>query len=117
MSDDDNVLGGDCESICDSITESSEAGQSFSSTSSRKRKSKSGSVFKAWHFQLMITADLRSGSDAVEKEKLLKEFLMASTGHSRPNSVLGLVVFCDRSQLSPTYRFRMIVLVNFLLSC
>ncbi len=95
MSDDDNVLGGDCKSICDSITEPSEAGQSFSSTSSRKRKSKNGPVFKAWHFQLMITADLLNGSDAVEKEKLLKEHLVSRTGHSRPNSVLGLVVFCD----------------------
>jgi hypothetical protein len=106
MSDDDNVLGGDCESICDSITESSEAGQSFSSTSSRKRKSKSGSVFKAWHFQLMITADLRNGSEAVEKEKLLKEFLTTRSAHSRPRSVLGLVVFCNRSQLSAPHDSR-----------
>jgi hypothetical protein len=79
MSDDDNVLGGDCELICDSITEPSEAGRSFSSTSSRKRKSESGFVFKAWHFQLMITADARNGSDAVEKEKLLKEHLVSRT--------------------------------------
>ncbi len=110
MSDDYNVLGGDC----DSITEPSEAGQSFFSTSSRKRKSKSISVFKAWHFPLMIKADLRNGSDAVEKEKLLKEHLMARKGHTRPNSVLGLIVFCDRSQLSVSHDSRGFVSIQVL---
>jgi hypothetical protein len=71
-------------------------------------------VFKAWHFQLMITADLRNGSDAVEKEKLLKQHLMARTGHSRPNSVLGLVVFCDRSQLSVLHDSRGLVSIELL---
>jgi hypothetical protein len=57
-------------------------------------------VFRCWQFQLMIKADLRNGSNAVEKGKLLKEHLMARTRCSRPNSILGLVVFCNRSQLS-----------------
>ncbi len=44
--------------------------------------------------------DLRNGSNAVEKEYLLTKHPMASTVHSRPKSILGLVVFCYRSQLS-----------------
>ena len=47
----------------------------------------------------MLKADLRNGSNAVEKGKLLKEHLSDRTGHSMPKSVIGVVVFCDESQL------------------
>jgi hypothetical protein len=54
-------------------------------------------VFKAWQFHFMIKADLRDGTTAAEKEKLLTEHLSARTGHERPFSIIGEVVFCDRS--------------------
>ncbi len=73
------------------------AGHPFFVTSSRKIKSNCGSVFKALHFQLMIKANLRDGSNPVSKGNLLREHLMARTGYSRPNSILGVVVVCDRS--------------------
>jgi hypothetical protein len=63
MSDNNVAHGVDC----DSITGPSEAGGSISANSCRKRKSKSGSVFKAWHFQIMFKADLRNASTSVEK--------------------------------------------------
>ena len=56
-----------------------------------------GSVFRAWQFHFMIKTDLRDGTTAVEKEKLLTEHLSARTGHTRPLSIIGMVVFCDRS--------------------
>jgi hypothetical protein len=77
----------------------SEAGGESSSASSsgRKRKSASGTVFKSWSFQLMSRADLRHGTTAVEKAKLLKEYLSARTGNTRPLCVIGVIVFCDES--------------------
>ena len=60
-------------------------------------------MFKAFQFHLMIKTDLRDGTTAgtaVEKEMLLKEHLRARTGHTRPLSISGLVVFCDRSLFS-----------------
>jgi hypothetical protein len=48
----------------------------------------------------MIRADLRHGTTAVEKVKLLKEHLSARTGNTRPLCVIGVVVFCDESLLS-----------------
>ncbi len=61
MSDDDNALGGDC----DSITDLSEAGRSISASLCRTKKSKSGYVFKAWQFLRMIKASTRKRSTAV----------------------------------------------------
>ena len=79
----------------------SEAGESNSlSSNGKKRKSDCGPVFKAWSFQLMVKADLCHGTSAVEKEKLLREHLSARTGNTRPLSVIGIVVFCDRSLFS-----------------
>ena len=88
---------------CASITPPSEASGSSSANSHNKRKSRIGSVFKAFQFHLMIKTDLRDGTTAgtaVEKEMLLKEHLRASTGHKMPLSISGLVVFCDRSLFS-----------------
>jgi hypothetical protein len=65
-----------------------------------KEKSESGTVCKAWSFQLMVKADLCHGTAAVEKEKLLREQISACTGNNRPLSVIGVVVFCDRSLFS-----------------
>jgi hypothetical protein len=97
MSDNDDAdsHGGDC----DAITSPSETGGSSNDSISGKRKSRPRSVFRCWQFQLMIKADLRNGSNAVEKGKLLKEHLSDRTGHSMPKSVIGVVVFCDESQL------------------
>ena len=82
---------------CASITLPSEASGSSSANSRNKRKSRIGSVFRAFQFHLMIKTDLRNGTTAVEKEKLLTEHLSARTGHTRPLSIIGVVVFCDRS--------------------
>ena len=62
MSDNDDAdsHGGD---DCDAITSPSENGGS----SSGKRKSRVGSLFRCWQFQIMFKADLRNGSNAVEK--------------------------------------------------
>ena len=88
---------------CASITLPSEASGSSSANSRNKRKSRIGSVFKAFKFHLKIKTDLRDGTTAgtaVEKEMLLKEHLGARTGHNIPHSIGGLVVFCDRSLFS-----------------
>jgi len=68
-----------------------------------KKRSRSGSLFKAFQFHLVSKTDLRDGTTAgtaVEKEMLLKEHLRARTGHEIPHSIGGLVVFCDRSLFS-----------------
>jgi hypothetical protein len=48
----------------------------------------------------MIKTDLRDGTTTVEKEKLLTEHLRASTGHTMPLCIIGVVVFCNRSLFS-----------------
>jgi hypothetical protein len=81
----------------------SEARESSSANSRNKRKSRIGSVFKAFQFYLIIKTDLRYGTTAgtaVEKEMLLKEYPCARTGHTRPLSISGWAVFCDRSLFS-----------------
>ena len=86
---------------CASITGPSESGGSSSASSGKKRKPyESGHAFRAWQFQLMIRTDLRHGTTAVEKAKLLKEHLSARTGNTRPLCVIGFVVFCDESLFS-----------------
>ena len=85
---------------CASITLPSEASRSSSANSRNKRKSRVGSVFRAFQFHLMIKTDLRNGTTAVEKEKLLTDHLSARTGINMPHSIGGLVVFCDRSLFS-----------------
>jgi hypothetical protein len=86
----------DDDADCASITGPSESGGSSSADSGIKRKAYvSGHRFRAWQFQLKIRADLRHGTTAVEKAKLLKEYLSARTGNTRPLCVTGFVVFCD----------------------
>jgi hypothetical protein len=85
---------------CASSTPPSEASGSSSENSRKKRKSRCGSVFRAWQFHFVIKTDLCHGPTAVEKEKLLREHLSARTGHDRPFSISGVVVFCDRSLFS-----------------
>jgi hypothetical protein len=57
-------------------------------------------VLRAWQFHFVIKTDLCDGPKAVEKEKLLREHLSASTGHDRPLSIIGVVGFCDRLLIS-----------------
>jgi hypothetical protein len=88
---------------CASITPPSEATQASGSSSANSRnikKSRIGSVFKAWQFHFMIKTDLRDGTTAAEKEKLLTKHLSARTGDTRPFSIIGMVVFCDPSLFS-----------------
>ena len=80
---------------CASVTPPSEASGSSSANSHNKKRSRIGSVFRAFQFHLMSKTDLRHGTTAVEKEMLLKEHLRASTGHNMPLSISGLVVFCN----------------------
>ena len=85
---------------CASVTPPSEASGSSSANSHNKKRSRIGSVFRAFQFHLMIKTDLRNGTTAVEKEKLLTDHLSARTGINIPHSIGGLVVFCDRSLFS-----------------
>jgi hypothetical protein len=85
---------------CASVNPPSEASGSNSANSHNKKRSRSGSLFKAFQFHLMSKTDLHDGTTAVEKEMLLKEHLRARTGHNIPHSIGGLVVFCDRSLFS-----------------
>jgi hypothetical protein len=63
----------DDDADCSSITGLSESGGSSLASSGRKRKAyESGHRFRAWQFHLKIRADLRHGTTAVEKAKLLK---------------------------------------------
>ena len=88
------------EDDCASVTPSSEASGSCSTNSHKKKRSRIGSSFKAFHFHLVIKTDSRDGTTAVEKQMLLKEHLGARTGHNIPHSIGGLVVFCDPSLFS-----------------
>jgi hypothetical protein len=85
---------------CASSTPPSEASGSSSENSRKKRKSRCGSVFRSWQFHFVIKTDLCHGPTAAEKDKLLREHLSARTGHYRPFSISGVVVFCDRSLYS-----------------
>ena len=87
---------------CASITPPSEASGSSTANSRNSKRSRIGSLFRAFQFHLMIKTDLRDATagTAVEKEMLLKEHLRARTGHNRPLCISGLVVFCDRSLFS-----------------
>lgn len=85
---------------CFAIISPSEASGSSSADLHTKRKSMRSSVFRAWQFHCIIKTDLCYGTTAAEKEKILTEHLRARTGHTRPLSILGVVVFCDRSLLS-----------------
>ncbi len=79
---------------CASITPPSEAIQASglsSANSLNKTKSRIGSVFRAWQFHFMIKTDLRDGTTAVEKEKLLTEHLSVRTEHTRPGRSVSLV--------------------------
>jgi hypothetical protein len=74
---------------CASITPPSEVSGSSSANSHHKKRSRIGSVFKAFQFHLMIKTDLRDGTTAgtaVEKEMLLKEHLLARTAWSAASS-------------------------------
>ena len=88
---------------CASIAPPSEATQASGSSSANSRNIKKyriGSVFRAWQFHFMIKTDLRDGTTAAEKEKLLTKHLSARTGDTRPFSIIGMVVFCDPSLFS-----------------
>jgi len=76
------------------------ASGSSSAKSSGKRKSRSGTVFRSWSFRLTVKTDLGHGATAEEKGKLLTEHLRTRTGHTRPSSVTGVAVFCDKSLFS-----------------
>jgi hypothetical protein len=56
---------------CASTMRTSEVSGPSSKNSDRKRKSMSGSVFKAWSFQLTLKSDLGQGTASEEKERLL----------------------------------------------
>ncbi len=89
----------DDEIDCASTTSNSEVRGPSSTNSDRKRKSMSGSVFKAWSFQLTVKSDLGHGSDGTtseEKGRLLTEHLRTRTGHSQPTSVKSITAFCDK---------------------
>jgi hypothetical protein len=85
---------------CASMMSTSEVRGPSSANSSRKRKSTSGTEFRAWSFQLMVKADLGHGTTAEETGKLLTEHLRTRTGHTQPSSVTCVAVFCDKSLFS-----------------
>ena len=80
---------------CSSMMSTSELRRPSSTNSSKKRKSMSGSVFKAWSFQLQTKADLGHGTAADEKARLLTEHFRTRTRHTLPSSVTGGAVFFD----------------------
>ena len=84
----------------ESQTEGINASWSSSASSSRKRKSRSGKVFKSWSFRLTVKTDLGHGATAEEKRKLLTEHLRSRTGHTMPRCVTCVAVFCDESLFS-----------------
>ncbi len=78
------------ESGCSSMMSTSELSGPSSTNSSRKIKSMSGSVFKAWSFQLQTKADLGHGTTAgtaEEKARLLTEHLRTRTRHTRDTKI------------------------------
>ena len=82
---------------CFSMMGTSEVSKPNSTNSNKKRKSMSGSVYKAWSFQLTIKADFGSctAGTAGEKGELLTEHLKTRTGHGLPSSVTSMAVFFD----------------------
>ena len=65
-----------------------------------KRPSRSGTVFRAWSFQVTVNADLSQGASTQDKAGLLKEHLRNRTAHSIKTSFISVSTFCDESQLS-----------------
>ena len=64
--------------VCASMTRPSESGGLSSSSSARKSKSESGTVFQAWRIQLMVTVkvDLCQGTTAVERRSFSENTLV-----------------------------------------
>ena len=96
-SDDDDENG--C--VSESAMSISEVSRPSSTHSSRKRKSMSGSVFRAWSIQLTVKSDLGHDTISEEKERLLTEHSDLSTrtgvtGLSLPSSVTCMAVSCDK---------------------
>ena len=61
----------------------------------------------------MVNADLRHGTTAEERGKLLTEHLRTLTGHTMPNSITCAAVFATNH----FSQYRPIVLVSFQLRC
>ena len=89
-----------------SVTSSVLHGAVNSSTSQsllgkRKSRSKSGTHFRAWSFQMRVQANLSpASSTAGEMRRFLFYHLSLRTAHNRPNCVTSLTVFCDESHFS-----------------
>jgi hypothetical protein len=68
-----------------------------------KRPSWSGTVFRAWNFQVTVNADLSQGASTQDKARLLTEHLSNRTAHSMHSiktSFISVSTFCYESQLS-----------------
>ena len=80
----------------------SEASGSSSANLRNKRKSRIGSVFRAWQFHFMIKIDLRDGTTAAEKEKRsMKKWIDSATW----KTVLGGLT-SDNEYMSNMRRFQ-----------
>ena len=97
--DDDGVTSVTSSVLHGACSVNSSTSQSF--LGKRKSRSKSGTHFRAWSFQMRVQANFPpASSTAGERRTFLFEHLSLCTAHKRPNCVTSLTVFCDESHFS-----------------
>ena len=97
--DDDGVTSVTSSVLHGACSVNSSTSQSF--LGKRKSRSKSGTHFRAWSFQMRVQANFPPASSTEgEKRKFLFDHLSLCTAHNRPNCVTCLTVFCDQSHFS-----------------
>ncbi len=77
-------------------------GSNGSALTTKPKRTRSGTWFRVWSFQVTLKADLSQGASTQDKARLqnLKEHLSNSTAHSIKTSFTSVSTFCDESQLS-----------------
>jgi hypothetical protein len=71
-----------------------------SALTTKPKRMRSGTWFRAWSFQVTLKADLSQGASTQDKARLLKEHLSNRTAHSIKTSFTSVSTFCYESQLS-----------------
>ncbi len=75
-------------------------GSNDSAPMNKSKRTKSGIMFRAWSFQVIVKADLSQGASTQDKARLLTEHLSNRTAHSIKTSFTSVSTFCYESQLS-----------------
>ena len=98
---DDGVASVTSDSVLHGPPSVADSSDSLISLRKNKRKSRSGTFFRAWSFQMIVKINFSpASSTAGEKRTILFEHLRLRTGHDQPHFVTSFTVFCDESHFS-----------------